>query len=1047
MFELKNQSEFIINDFQNAKSFASFLPGLVGENGIPIWAFYVNRGQAISSFGIENKDSAITEFFPADKAYQYTPYQAFRTFIKIKNKDKNYLVEPFLERLDDKHSIKEKMIVHANYIELAYVHEEYKIELNVRYYVLPDSPVGGLVREVKLTNKSKEAMDIELADGLASIFPANIANMGYKEIGNTLKSWFDVEYNDDLYNFYFLRGSTDDTEHVEEINNGNFYASLVVDKDGEKVGDIVYDRNVIFGNDESLTYPKYFLNHTVSELLGKNQYGTNKVSSGFTLWEDTLDSQSEVKLYTIIGHGESREIVKDYLQDNLNEVIFNEKFTFVKNISQEIVTDVETKTNNKKFDSYVSQMYLDNGLRGGFPRVYSYGDKQQIYYMYSRKHGDLERDYNFFSTSPTYYSQGNGNYRDINQNRRMDVILHPEIEDYNIQHFINLLQLDGYNPLEISKVTFNFTGNKVALEKAFNSAEDITKIMEFFKKEFEPGTLLSYIKNEEIELTISFEEFLSLILNNSEENLNSQYGEGYWIDHWTYNLDLIDSYLAIYPDQKQQLFFEKKYKYYKNEAYIKPRSQKYQSKNGKLGQYDALVGGLNAGNQNKWVTASDNQLLQTNLFSKLLLLAAIKAATISPYGYGIAMEAGKPGWNDALNGLPGLFGASTSELYEVKRLLELLTTVKVEENNLVSLPIEAYFFIKTLIDYAKYHFNKDDSIIYWDKVSTILEDYRALIYKEISGEQAQFSNDEVRTILDVLKNIIDTSIDNVENLSDDCIVPTYFYFNIEQVNDEYEIEAFDVAPFLEGNVKKMKLSQSLEEAQQLYNEIKCSEIYDKKLQMYKTSVSTDNEPKELGRIRSFVPGWLENESVFLHMEYKYLLEVLRAGLYDEYFADIDTMLIPFLDPEVYGRNIIENSTFIASSANPDSSTHGRGYVARLSGSTVEFLNMWKEMFIGTGPFDYDQSQEELVFYLKPVLNHKFFSKDGEVHFKLFSEINVTYHNELNANTYGSEAVGPVEYIVIYKNGNKEIIKDYEIRGLIAKDIRAKLVKTIDVKLS
>jgi len=43
--------------------------------------------------------------------------------------------------------------------------------------------------------------------------------------------------------------------------------------------------------------------------------------------------------------------------------------------------------------------------------------------VYSRKHGDLERDYNFFMLSPTFLSQGNGNYRDVNQNRRNDVLV------------------------------------------------------------------------------------------------------------------------------------------------------------------------------------------------------------------------------------------------------------------------------------------------------------------------------------------------------------------------------------------------------------------------------------------------------------------------------------------------------------------------------------------------------------------------------------------------------------------------------------------------
>jgi hypothetical protein len=31
----------------------------------------------------------------------------------------------------------------------------------------------------------------------------------------------------------------------------------------------------------------------------------------------------------------------------------------------------------------------------------------------------------------------------------------------------------------------------------------------------------------------------------------------------------------------------------------------------------------------------------------------LKFSTLDPYGMGIEMEGGKPGWNDAMNGLPG----------------------------------------------------------------------------------------------------------------------------------------------------------------------------------------------------------------------------------------------------------------------------------------------------------------------------------------------------------------------------------------------------------
>jgi len=49
---------------------ASFLPGVGGKWGVPMWAFYVNRGQGMATFGVENKDGGIALFQTAEKTYQ-----------------------------------------------------------------------------------------------------------------------------------------------------------------------------------------------------------------------------------------------------------------------------------------------------------------------------------------------------------------------------------------------------------------------------------------------------------------------------------------------------------------------------------------------------------------------------------------------------------------------------------------------------------------------------------------------------------------------------------------------------------------------------------------------------------------------------------------------------------------------------------------------------------------------------------------------------------------------------------------------------------------
>jgi hypothetical protein len=95
-YYIDQNSRFVIKDFSKKRSFSSFLPGIAGMLGIPLWVFYVNRGQAIASFGVKDKDSPIMEFQPANKAYRITPYEGFRTFIKLQRNNSTSFYEPFV---------------------------------------------------------------------------------------------------------------------------------------------------------------------------------------------------------------------------------------------------------------------------------------------------------------------------------------------------------------------------------------------------------------------------------------------------------------------------------------------------------------------------------------------------------------------------------------------------------------------------------------------------------------------------------------------------------------------------------------------------------------------------------------------------------------------------------------------------------------------------------------------------------------------------------------------------------------------------------------
>jgi hypothetical protein len=190
------------------------------------------------------------------------------------------------------------------------------------------------------------------------------------------------------------------------------------------------------------------------------------------------------------------------------------------------------------------------------------------------------------------------------------------------------------------------------------------------------------------------------------------------------------------------------------------------------------------------------------------------------------------------------------------------------------------------------------------------------------------------------------------------------------------------------------------------------------------------------------------------MSYKYYLQLIRGKLYDEFFSEMrGGGILPFMDPDVYGRSLMECSSFIASSAFPDPSIVGEGFLARLSGSTAEFMDMWVHMFIGPKMF-YLNKHGEVEMQLRPSLPSWLFQDDSSdaaepmldddgnylVSFKLFAEIPVTYHNP-GGNIYGEN---PRKYKITMKDGKKVHIDGPTIPTETAKTIRrVSSVESID----
>lgn len=152
---------------------------------------------------------------------------------------------------------------------------------------------------------------------------------------------------------------------------------------------------------------------------------------------------------------------------------------------------------------------------------------------------------------------------------------------------------------------------------------------------------------------------------------------------------------------------------------------------------------------------------------------------------------------------------------------------------------------------------------------------------------------------------------------------------------------------------------------------------------------------------------------------------------------------PFFDAETYGRSPLENCSFIAGSANPDETTHGSGYVARLSGAAAEFLSIWNVMMAGHKPFY--MKEDRLCLELRPILPEWLFDNEDKISFNFLGRTKVTYHNSNRIDTYVD--CNTKKITIFYHDGNTINLEGSVICEPYSRDIREGKVKEIFIELN
>ncbi|MDP2830750.1 MAG: cellobiose phosphorylase, partial [Candidatus Omnitrophota bacterium] len=319
----------MIENYNYAKPFANFFPGIAGKYGIPMWVFYVNRGQCVCSFGTKDKDHAILEFFPANKSWQFVSSHGFRTFIKIKSgKSKPIYYEPFHNGYGNlKYQIINSLRIGSAELILEEENRTLGIKTRIQYFNIPNDTYAGLSRTVTIENTGNKPKALQLIDGLPQIVPFGVNNFFLKKLGRTIEAWMKIDNLKNSVPFYKLEVDPADRPEVVHIDAGNFYLGFHFKNKKTQLLKPIVDPQVVFGAVTDFSYPAEFLAKP-EFLYPAEQITQSKTPSALLLMNLKLKPNQKKSFYAVIGQSRNNKTLNrsikrissaGYIQDKLRQ--------------------------------------------------------------------------------------------------------------------------------------------------------------------------------------------------------------------------------------------------------------------------------------------------------------------------------------------------------------------------------------------------------------------------------------------------------------------------------------------------------------------------------------------------------------------------------------------------------------------------------------------------------------------------------------------------------------------------------------------------------
>lgn len=782
-----------------------------------LWMYISSTGGLTA--GRKNPDHSLFPYYTDDKVHESAAITGSKTIVKVSDKDKTMLWEPFSANFQGVYCLERN--IYKNTTGNKLIFEEKNIDLELTFsYSWMNSEKFGWIKKSGITNNSDSKKNIEILDGLQNVLPFGVTRFTQNKFSTLLDAYKKNELvkNVNLGLFRMESIPVDKAEPSEALKvttiwmHGLDNAKFLVSSrqvNPFRLGDEITEET------EGKGIKGAFLANSQFSLDAKNDKSwyfvaelnqdSLKVNNLIDYIKNTANPEKDVLIDVEEGSKALRQIVAeaDGIQHtadmhNVSRHFSNVLFNVMRGgiFSDNYNIDVEDFKNHishfnkelgEKYEEFFSSLSNSLEYQKLGQKIEALGDEDiiRLYYEYlpitfGRRHGDPSRPWNWFSIDVKDANGDKklnyqGNWRDIFQNWEALSLSYPKFIGGMITRFLNASTADGYNPYRITRDGIDWEvpepDNPWANIGYWGDHQIIylLKLMEVAKKHF-PEMLVSWLDKERFAFA------------------NVPYR--------------IKPYDEIVKNPQDSVIFDKDL----NDE-IEKRVDSY-------------------GADAKLILDNNQNVKKVNFTEKILVSFLIKMSNFIPEA-GIWMNTLRPEWNDANNALVG-YGTSMVTLYYMRRfvvfLKDLYNESDAQKYALTGELSDLFVKIKQVLESNKSALLSGftDSLrkTFTDNLGEAAGEYRERIYKGYSAARKTIERDELINFFDLCLQYIDQSID--ANKRDDNMYNAYNLIKIQ--NDKISIKY--LYEMLEGQVSVLSAGKlSPNEALSVLDAMRNSPLY------------------------------------------------------------------------------------------------------------------------------------------------------------------------------------------------------------------------------